>query len=201
MFLIKKVIGGVLASNMYIINEARTTNCWIVDIGNFSKLESNLPKDAVVRGLFLTHGHFDHIAGINDFCLKFPEIKIYASEYTCEQLYSSKKNFSLYHEQPIVFEGDKSSITILQDGDKVALFRDFIIEVIATPGHCESCLTYYTTDYIFTGDAYIPNAQIVTKLPKGNKNKATESLSKIMQLVSGRVVCPGHDVETWTSIL
>lgn len=44
-----------------------------------------------------------------------------------------------------------------------------MLYVIETPGHCPSCLTYYTDNYIFTGDSYIPNVKVVTKLPYGDK--------------------------------
>ena len=192
-----KVRGDVHASNMYVLFEEGTPDCWIIDIGDYMTLKKKLPVSTRVRGLFLTHGHFDHIADINLFHDDFPESIIYTSVYGKEQLYSDRKNFSLYHEKSIIYEGNKSSVLVLYDNSEIKLFDNCIMNILATPGHCNSCLTYYTKDYLFTGDSYIPGTPVVTKLPKGNKELSAESLTKIMILSEKRVVCPGHDIETW----
>lgn len=76
-----------------------------------------------------------------------------------------------------------------------------MLYVIETPGHCPSCLTYYTDNYIFTGDSYIPNVKVVTKLPYGDKKKQrlllniflvwlkTELFMQDMMWISGKVFC------------
>ena len=67
------------------------------------------------------------------------------------------------------------------------------MSVIETPGHCPSCLTYYTDKHIFTGDSYIPNEKPVTKLKGGDKEKYKCSLEKILSLVNvDTIICPGH---------
>ena len=60
-------------------------------------------------------------------------------------------------------------------------------------------MTYFTNDYIFTGDSYIPGVEVVTKLPRGNKKDAEHSLEKILNLTEARTICAGHDVENWVS--
>ena len=192
MFHIEKIVGKYLSSNMFILFETETSNCWIVDIGDIHSLKQKLPLSANVKGLFITHGHFDHIADINLFHNTYPNSSIYTSEYGMEQLFSDKKNFSLYHEQSTSFIGKKEDIIILNDQDYIQLSNDIYLNVIATPGHCPSCLTYYTDNYIFTGDSYIPRVKVVTKLPKGNKIQAEESIRKIKELAKKRIICPGH---------
>lgn len=192
MLQVKKIVGSVLSSNMYCIYEENTSDCWIIDIGDFDELMKHIPNNANIRGLFITHGHFDHIADINTFHINHPKSIIYTSEYGVEQLYSDKKNFSFYHEKSMIYQKNMDNIRIIKNNDRIKLFSDDYINIIETPGHCPSCLTYYTDNYIFTGDSYIPNIKVVTNLPKGNKVQAQESVEKIKKNIGSRTICPGH---------
>ena len=68
------------------------------------------------------------------------------------------------------------------------------MRVYSTPGHCPSCLTFQVENKLFTGDSYIPEVKVVSKLPKGNKNLAKVSEQRIIELSSGIDVCPGHGI-------
>ena len=106
-------------------------------------------------------------------------------------LASAKANLSYYVEtaSEIEYEGE---VTLLHDGDRIELFKGIHLDVIATPGHHPSCLSYLVGDYLFTGDSYIPGVKVVTNLPKGNKKQAEESVARILEFGRGRVICPGH---------
>lgn len=201
MLRVKKVVGSILSSNMYILFEESSSDCWIVDIGDFCALKKTLPAFACVKGLFLTHGHFDHIAGVNDFHKMFPEAVIYTSKYGKEQLYSDRKNFSYYHGKSVKFEGEESSIYLLSDGDEIVLFKNAVLKILATPGHCPSCLSFFTSQNLFTGDSFIPGAKLVSRLPGGNKIQAKKSLERILQLSQNRTIYAGHDIDNWNSLL
>ncbi len=134
--------------------------------------------------------HFDHIYGLNEVLAAFPECLVYTSEYGGKALFDDRKNFSHYHESPISYKGPEPRI--LKEGDSVELFPDCMLQVMETPGHCPSCLTYIVGDCIFTGDAHIPGLKVVTNLPRGNRVKAEESLKKIFKLAENRTVCAGH---------
>lgn len=97
-----------------------------------------------------------------------------------------------------MYNGD--NVKVLHDGDTVALFEDAELYVMATPGHCPSCLTFYTENYVFTGDSYIPEVPVVTKLPKGNRALAEASKEKILMLSIVRKIMAGHDKDNWTSM-
>lgn len=201
MLVVKKIIGSLLSSNMYVLCEEGQAAFWIIDVGDATALFDYLPKDAIIRGLMLTHGHFDHIAGINRFIQRWPNTMIYTSEYGAEQLNSDKKNFSFYHDSSLLYTGSMNCINILHDGDAVQLFNDCVLHVVSTPGHCPSCLSFYTVNYLFTGDSYIPGADVVTKLPKGDRQLADDSCKKLLELAKDRIVCAGHDMDKWKSLL
>ena len=188
MIKVHQIINSIFESNTFILTYEN--KCWIVDIGDTDKISKYISDKYELKGVLLTHSHFDHIYGINDFLKKFPDCKIYTSEYGETALKDAKKNLSFYHEQAIEYLED--NVQILKEGDKIELFHNICLEVLETPGHCPSCLTYYTDNYIFTGDSYIPNLKVVTNLPKGNKIQAQESLERIKELAKNRIICPGH---------
>ena len=65
--------------------------------------------------------------------------------------------------------------------------------VVETPGHDWSCLSYYTDQFVFTGDSYIPGIKVIASFPHSDKQLAAQSLEKLLRLTKGRGVCPGHN--------
>lgn len=190
MLKLRQIVNDIFTSNTFILFDEEYDYCWLVDIGDFGKVADEIPPGVMIKGLFLTHTHFDHIYGINELHQTFPKCVIYTSNYGREALYDDKKNFSLYHESSTVFEG--KNVVTLKDGDTIELYSGINATVHETPGHCPSCLTFIIDNWVFTGDAYIPGVKVVTKLPKGDRMLAEESVKKIQQLSVGKLICPGH---------
>ena len=149
----------------------------------------------VVKGVLLTHAHFDHIYGLPHLTEMFPEVKVYTNEAGRRTLADSRRNLSRYHGNPIAFESD--NVVVCEDGDVVELFDGVSAKVFETPGHHPSCLTFEVGDYLFTGDAYIPGVAVVTLLPEAEKSLAVRSQERIksLSLSPGRILCPGHEGE------
>jgi glyoxylase-like metal-dependent hydrolase (beta-lactamase superfamily II) len=164
--------------------------CWLIDIGDFQQVAESLPSPLKIKGLFLTHTHFDHISGINKLYENHPKCQVYTSRYGREALFDDRKNFSRYHEMPLTFNG--TNVEVLKDNEEIEIYPNTFLKAFSTPGHCPSCLTYTTDNYIFTGDAYIPNVKVVTKLPKGDKTQAQKSTEIILKLAHHKTICPGH---------
>lgn len=187
---VKRFINSVFASNTYVVTEEYSDECWIVDIGDIEPVLKYV-ADRKVRGLFITHTHYDHIYGINKLIAYFPNCVVYTSEKGKEGLFSDRLNFSRYHADPIIFQGEH--LQIVNDGDAVCIFENIEFNVLATPGHDWSCLSYYTEDSIFTGDSYIPGIKVITSFPHSDKTQSTLSLSKILNLSETRNIYPGHN--------
>ena len=191
MLKVNAAVGSVMDSIVYALSDGSCLDYFLIDIGDFAAAKSLLPKDAQVHGVFITHGHHDHIFGLNELKEAFPKCVVYASE-ECERMLSSAKfNLSFYLETPFEYTGE---VSVLHDGDQVELFEGFKLTAIATPGHHPSCLSFLVEDYLFTGDSYIPGIKTVTNLPGGNKLQAQESVVKILEIGLGRIVCPGHKI-------
>lgn len=192
MLQVKQIINNIFTSNTYILFDDDYDYCWLIDIGDYSKVADVLPQNIKVLGVFLTHTHFDHTYGINPLHKAHSGCRVFTSEYGKIALYDEKKNFSKYHDAPFVFEGN--DVVVLNDGKEIELYPGVYITAYETPGHCPSCLTYVLDNWIFTGDAYIPGVKVVTKLTHGDKMLAKQSTERILDLARGKNICPGHGV-------
>lgn len=191
---IKEFVNSVFTSKTYILYREGEKWVWLVDIGDVAPVVSFLKdKGMIVKGVFLTHAHFDHIYGLEALIEQYPDGKVYCTEYSKMALASDKLNMSRYHERPIRYE--RNNVEVVQEGDKMTLYNgESDIQFYETPGHNPGCLTLVLGDYIFTGDAYIPGVKVVTNLPKGDKALAELSLERIIKLTEGKIVLPGHQV-------
>lgn len=176
----------------YIISKNGFNKAWLVDIGDIEPvLELAKQHNLSVEGVFLTHGHFDHIYGLNSLVEAFPDCKVYVTEYTKQAIASDKLNMSRYYETPFTYQGE--NVVVVKEGDSLSLFDDESPMLFyETPGHNPGCLTMVIGNMIFTGDAYIPNVEVVINLRGGNKEKSIISFERILSLCVNRVVYPGH---------
>lgn len=185
-----QIVNSVFISNTYVLLREGVDWCWLIDVGDIEPILNVISTDTKIKGVFLTHTHYDHLYGINRIVDMYPDCVVYTSEAGKEGLFSDKLNFSKYHGDPILFSGD--NLYILHDHDQIELFHDECLTIIQTPGHDKSCLTYYTKDKIFTGDSFIPGVKVITTFPCGDKQEAARSVQLIMETAEARDLYPGH---------
>ncbi len=186
---IRGFINSLFSSVSYVLIDENSV--WIVDVGDTDAIiEYIQSNDLCLKGILLTHCHFDHIYGLNSIIEVFPSVKVYTNEYGAQMLVSSKLNLSKYHETPFELQHPEN-IVVLDGATKVEPFA-----VYETPGHNPSCLTYVVGDAVFTGDAYIPGVAVVTNIPKANKEQAKQSKEKILSLAQGKIIYPGHEISS-----
>lgn len=187
---VTRIVNSVFTSNTFVLTTDNSSYCWLVDVGDIEPI-LEVVGARKVKGIFITHTHYDHIYGINKLVERFPECVIYTSQHGKEGLFSDKLNFSRYHDDPMVFKG--KHIEVLEEGNEISLFPNVMLKAIYTPGHDWSCMTYCTDEIIFTGDSCIPNIKVITSFPKSNKSEAQVSLERIQELCKTRDMYPGHN--------
>lgn len=194
MLRVSHIVNSVFTSRTYILSKEGETACWIVDCGDVEPLLERLAAlgSIPVKGVLLTHAHFDHIYGLPRLAELFPDVRVYTNEAGLKALQDPRLNMSKYHDDPIVFGPDR--VAVCGEGGRIELFDGVAADVFATPGHHPSCLTFDVGGYLFTGDAYIPGIAVVTTLPGADKALAAASRERILALAAGRAVCPGHEV-------
>ena len=189
---VDKIVNRVFNSNTYILRAENSQDVWLVDCGDIDKIIESLHDDEKVIGVLITHGHSDHIYGLNELVNKYHSVKIYTSEYGLEEFMSDKLNFSRYHEEYSGFIINKLDNVIVVHGDTVIDVLGTNCIAHSTPGHDSSCLCYEIEKYLFTGDSYIPGVKVITKFPRSDKEQAQLSIAKILQLSDGKEIMPGH---------
>ena len=196
MLTVSHIVNSVFSSRTYILSNDASNAFWLVDCGDVAPLMETFSSlsggSFVVKGVLLTHAHFDHIYGLPRLTELFPELKVYTNEAGRRTLADSRRNLSRYHGEAIVYESD--NVVVCEEGDVVELFDGVSARVYETPGHHPSCLTFEVGEYLFSGDAYIPGVAVVTILPEADKALAVQSVERIKSLAEGRIVCPGHEV-------
>lgn len=194
MIQIKEIVNSIFTSKTYILYCEGVDKAWLVDIGDVEPAVTFLEeKGLTVAGVFLTHAHFDHIYGFPELVKRYPQCRVYVTEYAKEALASDKLNMSRYHEMPIIYEGENN--VVVQEGDSMSLFDgEPEMQFFETPGHNPGCLTMVLDDKIFTGDAYIPGVGANTQSPHANKELAQQSMERILKLAEGKTILSGHYV-------
>lgn len=182
---------GSLSTNCHVvINENNEAICF--DIGGDSGyLKINEIKEKFeIKAVFLTHGHFDHVGGVADFCKG--KIPVYIGENELDFISNSQLNLSsLFGENCKTFE-----VEVLKDGQIVEICG-FKVETIFTPGHTKGSVSYKIGNNIFCGDLLFRGSFGRIDFPTGNSKDLIKSANKILNL-SGCILYSGHGECTTT---
>ena len=196
MYNIKRFVVGPLQSNAYILwNEKK--EAILVDIGSFEfpEILKFLNENSLeLKALFLTHGHIDHIAGINLVMRMFPQINAYIGKNEEDYLVSAEYNLSYNIFREMFKVENLGRVVYLKDGD-----RYFGLETIDTPGHTKGGVCFYSKEdrFVITGDTLFAGSMGRTDFIGGNSELLFKSLKKLCDtLPKETVVYSGHGRET-----
>lgn len=192
---VERFVNSIFNSNSYLLTNGPNEPVWVVDPGDSQQLIEAI-GNKTLKGILLTHTHFDHIYGVSDLILAYPNVNIYTSYWGVEGLKCDKLNGSRYMDMPFVVNANAHQIKVIQDGDCVELWSNcHKIEVLETTGHNRDCLTFYSNEgFVFTGDALINGIKVVAKSKYADKEQVIVSINKILARSSlDDVLCPGHN--------
>jgi glyoxylase-like metal-dependent hydrolase (beta-lactamase superfamily II) len=182
-------------ANTYIIGDSGK-QCIVIDPGYNDNLRINdfIHKHySGVAAILLTHGHYDHIAGINNLVKEYPcQIMIHESEI--EKLSNPRLNVSGV-KNPIIV--NSNSLYPLEDGDEIKIIG-LTIKVIHTPFHTNGSVCYYikSLNSLFSGDTLFHLSIGRSDLPTGSYKTIKDSLLKLSILPPETIVFPGHGEKT-----
>jgi hydroxyacylglutathione hydrolase len=184
--------GGIAATNAYLIADEQTGQAVIFDAPDHTV--APLVDEAVKRGwdiigLWLTHGHFDHLADHALVTKKFPNAKVLIHELDEPRLQKpGTKMFPLTFSIP-----PRNADGYVSDGQKLQL-GSMEVQVIHTPGHAPGHVMYYFPQQaiLVGGDLIIGGSVGRTDLPDADYATLQKSIRRIMQLPPETQLLPGH---------
>jgi len=148
--------------------------------------------DGCLVGVFLTHGHIDHIAGLAPFVTR--GVPVYIGEGDAAALLDPRVNLAAWLGMP--FTPFACAPSLVRDGDEIRV-GSLSFRVISAPGHSPGSICLYGAGHIFTGDVLFASGVGRTDLPGGNPAELARSIrDKLFSLPDATIVHPGHGGDT-----
>lgn len=175
--------------------------------GDENKLVQYLNGNKLVpAAIVLTHGHFDHVAGISILKKSFPDVKILIHSKDAQYVGENSKiaqgkllscgGFSEF--LPYVSSLPEAD-AFMEDGKKLS---DYVScpgmdewTIFNTPGHTKGCVCLYNEkqNVMISGDTVFYHSYGRTDFPDGSEDEMMESLASLKEKIPGEtLIYPGH---------
>lgn len=184
--------GGIASTNAFLIADDATGKAVVFDAPDNTVaplLDEAQQRGWDVIGLWLTHGHFDHIADHKLVTDRFPGAKVLIHRLDEPKL---QKPGSQVFVIPLKIPG-RSADAYVEDGQELEL-GSLKVRVIYTPGHAPGHVMFHfpDEDVLVGGDLIIGGAVGRTDLPDSDPAALDASIRKVMRLKGDTNLLPGH---------
>ncbi|MBE0537812.1 MAG: MBL fold metallo-hydrolase [Phycisphaerae bacterium] len=195
---INTIILGDFQTNCYVLRtDAQASECVIIDAGlSPEPLEDFLEEnDLTPAAVLLTHGHVDHIAGLNMLRQRWGSITVAIHADDATMLTNPLRNLSIMTGIPFSSEAAE----VVFDKEESIEYAGLRFQVLHTPGHTPGgiCLYCPRERIVFAGDALFAGSVGRTDFPGGNYDQLIESIrEKLLTLPDDTTVYTGHGPST-----
>jgi len=173
---LKQIEVGPMQNYIYLIGDTQTRECVMVDPAWDVKsvLDTAAKDDMKVTGALVTHAHYDHVNGLDDF-LKHVKGKVHCHKDEAEYL-----------------DFWREDLKPVSDGDKLSV-GEVEINFLHTPGHTPGSQCFFVRDNLVSGDTLFIQACGRCDMPGGDAKLMYESLKRLSGLDEKTVLYPGHN--------
>ena len=182
-----QITNSLVKSNTFVLEVNSLEDCLvIIDPGsNVREMFHEMPEFLSKKfNILLTHGHFDHIVGIEHFLNHETEIFLHKDD----AVHINRNNFylkALGHDY-FIPEFHWKHI----DEFNSALFG---ISVVSCPGHTSGSVVFFIEDLVFTGDSLLTNSIIAPTVKGNNPKKQINSIQSLLgHFIKETLFLPGH---------
>lgn len=202
---IGRMVLGVCSTNTYFVYREGAGECIVIDPADYGRqIFANLRKNGLrTVGILLTHGHFDHIWGVEGLRAAANEVaenhglaavQVFACEAERALLSSARQNVSEDAGRACTVDAD----VYVKDGEELEL-AGIRFRLIATPGHTEGgcCFYFEEAGFCVCGDTIFQESVGRTDLPTGSMGTLVRSIrEKLFALPEETRLYPGHGDST-----
>lgn len=184
--------GGVAQTNCFLVGDEASKQAVLFDAPDNTAaplLDECQKQGWDLIGLWLTHGHFDHIADHAIVTQRFPNARILIHALDEPKLQSpERQGFFLPFTIP-----PRSADAHVEEG-QVLKIGSLEFHVLHTPGHAPGHVMYHcpAQKLLIGGDLIIANSIGRTDLPDSRHADLEKSIRRIMQLPPDTKLMPGH---------
>lgn len=193
--ILKQYTVGPIEANNYLLIDEETKDALLIDCSGKEQeiLDDIKSIGANVKYILLTHGHFDHVLGVNDM-KKELGAKVYIHKDDIFMLDNINQIMSMFgfDKKVEIPEYDE----LAEDNLEIP-FGNTKIKVIHTPGHSEGGVCYLVDGKLFSGDTLFKESVGRTDLYGGDFRKLLNSIKNVLfNLDDNTKVYPGHGPES-----
>jgi len=184
--------GGLATTNCFLVADKAAKQAVLFDAPDHTTvplLDEAQRRDWDVIGLWLTHGHFDHVADHVEVIRRFPSVQVLIHRLDEPKLL--RPNSSGF---PLPFTiTPRRADGYLEDGQKLSI-GSLECEVIHTPGHSSGHVMFHfpAEKLLVGGDLIIGGAVGRTDLADSSPTALYSSIRRVMALPPDTRLLPGH---------
>jgi hydroxyacylglutathione hydrolase len=189
--ILKQAEIGPMMNFVYLIGCEKTRDAAVVDPAWDAPAILKLAQDLnlKIKHILLTHGHPDHVNGL-EALLEATDAIVYIHSDEVEYMKEVAQEFGMSTD---FLKRRSDKIQKVSDGDKI-LVGNLSVEVLHTPGHSPGSQCFLVEGCLFSGDTLFVDACGRVDMPGGEPEKMWSSLNqKLRSLEDGIIVYPGHD--------
>lgn len=189
---IETYVAGPVQANNYLFCDDKFKEAVLIDCSAYiPRLIKHVKENGLnVKYILLTHGHFDHILGVNRM-KKELKTKVYIHKNDLKLAQGMLEFMQAYNvptdecENPII-DGTLDELENPMVGENP-------IKIIETPGHTKGSVSYLITNHLFCGDTIFRKSIGRTDLPGGNFEEIKHSVKEVLFKLDGSTsVYTGH---------
>jgi len=187
---------GALETNAYVVSFPGTPDCWVFDCPDSpgALIEALKAGGQQPRGLYLTHAHGDHMAGLEPFRMAFPGVAVYQHPLEVSWLSDPQLNLSAWIGPPATARPAEG---LVADGQTLTLGPS-LVQVLHVPGHSPGSVAYWfeSEGEVFSGDVLFRSGVGRWDFSGCDQGALRRSLDRLTSLPETTRVRPGHGGST-----